>query len=37
MVGVFCVFSYMDENSFLLFYYIYYILVSELKWFIQKK
>ena len=34
----FCVISYMDDNIFLLFIYcIYFVLVLELLWFIQKR
>ena len=37
MFGVFYAISYMNENSILLSYYIYFILVLEFMWFIQKK
>lgn len=37
MTGAFCVISYMNENSILLFNYIYFILVLKSMWFIQKK
>ena len=37
MVGVFYVISYKNENSILLFYYIYFILVLEFMWIIQMK